>query len=96
MFSSSIIAKSSFKCRNITPHKLISTVQNHLGRIGAFRRETRGVDTLPVSKHWQRILILPAEMVPIRYVFTDTDDQLARVRLLQIDSPEEGVSRRAA
>ena len=36
VFSSSIIAKSSLKRRTITPHKLISTVQNHLRRIGPF------------------------------------------------------------
>jgi hypothetical protein len=39
VFSSSIIAKSSLKRRTITPHKLIATVQNHLRRIGAFRRK---------------------------------------------------------
>jgi hypothetical protein len=58
----------------------------------AFSRKIGGVDTLPGGKHWQRIWVLPAEIVPIRHVFTDPDDEMARAGLLQIDLLEEGVA----
>ena len=95
MFSSSIIAQSSLERRAIASHKLIATVQDHLWCVGALGREPRSVDALSIRKHWRGVWILPAEIVPIRHVFADTDDELSRVRLLQIDLPEERVSRRA-
>ena len=95
MFSPSIIAESSLERRAIAAHELITTVQDHLWRVGALGRKPRSIDALSVRKHWRGIWIFPAEIVPVRHVLTDTDDQLSRVRLLQIDLPEEGVGRRA-
>ena len=93
MFSPSIIVKSSLERRTIAADKLIPTIQNHLRRVGAFGRQPRSIDALPFGKHWQGIWIFPAEIVPVSDVLTDTDYQLSRVRLLQIDLPEEGVGR---
>src|SRR5271170_6950215 len=93
MFSSSIIAKRSLERRVITAHKLIATIQDHLWRVGALGQKPRSVDALPIREHWRGIWIFPTEIIPVRHVFTDTDDQLSRVRLLQIDLPEEGVGR---
>ena len=95
MFSSSIIAQSSLERRAIASHKLIATVQDHLWCVGALGREPRSVEALSVRKHWRGVWIFPAEIVPIRHVLTDTNDELSRVRLLQIDLLEEGVGRRA-
>ncbi len=95
MFSSSIIAKSSLERRAITAHKLIATIQDHLWRVGALGRKPRSVDALSIREHWRGVWIFPTEIIPVRHVFTDADDQLSRVRLLQIDLPEEGVRRRA-
>src|SRR5580704_15220571 len=93
MFPPSIVAKSSLERRTITAHKLIATIQDHLWRVGTLGRKPRSVDALSIREHWRGIWIFPTEIIPVRHVFTDTDDQLSRVRLLQIDLPEEGVGR---
>ena len=82
MFSPSIIAKSSLERRAITAHKLIATIQDHLWRVGALGRKPRSIDALSIREHWRGIWIFPTEIIPVRHVFTDTDDQLSRVRLL--------------
>jgi hypothetical protein len=93
MFSPSIIAKSSLERRAITAHKLIATIQDHLWRVGALGRKPQSVDALSIREHWRGIWIFPTEIIPVRDVLTDTDDELSSVRLLQIDLPQQGVGR---
>ena len=96
MLPSSVVAQGSRECGPIAPDKLVATVQDHLRRVRTLRGEAGRINTLPFGKRRRGVRIFPAEIVPVRYVFADAQNQLAGARLLQVDLAQQSIGRRAA
>jgi hypothetical protein len=96
MVSPGIIMESALKSPAVTAYELVASVYDHLGRVGAFGGEPRGVHILPVREHRSGIWIVPAKIVPVRYMLTYAHNQLAGAGLLQVDLAQESIGGRAA
>src|SRR6201996_7346601 len=76
MLFSSVVAQPPLECEPITPDKLVASVQDHLRSVGTLRGQAGCINTLPFGKRGRGVRILPTEIIPVRYMLADTDDEL--------------------
>lgn len=91
-----VVSESALESADITSNELLTPVQNHLWRVRPLKKKARTVDTLPLGKYWRREWVIRTEVVPVCDVLTDTDNQLSRICLLQVNLAQQNIGRRAA
>ena len=96
MLFSTVVAQRPLECGPITPDKLVASVQDHLRSVGTLRGQAGRINTLPFGERGRGVRIFPTEIVPVRYMLADTDDELPCIGLLQIDLAQQRVGWRAA